>query len=349
MTPRPENPSYWVESTSDTVHPPLDRDLDIDIAVVGAGMVGITTAYLLRDAGLEVALIEADGMARGVTGYTTAKVTSGHSTIYQSLASKHGDDAARTYAQANEAAIDRVATWVEELSIECDFERKPNYVYCESPSDVSQIEMEVEAARAAGLPVSFVTESSLPFPIAGAVRQEDQAQFHPRKYLLALVDRFVSNGGLVFGDTRVTGVKEAEVCTVDTERGRSVRARRVVLATHYPILDRGLFFARVHPKRSYCVAGPIDASTDPGGMYISTEPSHSIRTTPSPEGPLLIVGGAGHAVGEDTDTGEKYAYLERWAAERFGLTDIRYRWSTQDGSTVDSLPYIGTQIGRAHV
>ena len=336
-----ENVSYWLSSASLPDFPTLDRDLDVDVAVVGGGIVGLTTALLLTRAGRKVAVLESLKLLHGTTGYTTAKVTSGHSLIYDSISSKHGDDAAMAYAAAQEAALQQMAAWVEEESIDCDFERRPNYVYCISEKDVPKIQAEAEAEDRAGLPSVLTTDTDLPFDVAAAIRQDNQAQFHPAKYLAHFATRITEGGAQIFEESRVTDVREGDPCEV-TANDRTIRCSQVVLATNYPILDRGLFFPRVHPKRSYCIAGPVDAAAAPTGMYISTEPTRSVRTTPFDGGRLLIIGGAGHTVGQDYETDENYSELERWASERFALTDIRYRWSSQDGTSVDELPYIGS-------
>lgn len=331
--------SYWVESVAAPPFAALAGGVDADVCVIGAGLVGITTAALLQEAGREVVLIEMDRAVQGVTGYTTAKVTSGHGLIYASVESAHGADVARGYAEANEAGLARIAALVERHEIDCDFERKANYAYCESPEDAGDIHAEVEAAARAGLDVALVTETSLPFPIAAAIELRDQAQFHPRKYLLALLNRFTTDGGRVFEKTRAMDIHEGEPCVVETIDGE-VRARHVVVATHYPFLDRALLFPRVHPKRSYVVAGPADRL--PEGMYISsTEPTRSVRTIPDGDRTLLLVSGEGHSTGQEYETEERYENLARWGADHFGLS-TEYRWSTQDGSSVDQLPYIGT-------
>ena len=335
--------SYWVESTSASTFPSLQGGTDAEVCVVGAGLVGITAAMLLQEAGRDVAIVEMDGVVAGVTAHTTAKVTSGHGLIYASLESAHGPDVARGYAEANEAGLARVASLVERYDVDCDFERKANYVYCERPEDASDVRDEVDAAARAGLDVSLVTESSLPFSIAAAVELRDQAQFHPRKYLLGLLAEFTKNGGRVYERTRATGIDEGEPCVVQT-LGGEVRARHVVLATHYPFLDRALLFPRVHPKRSYVVAGPADRL--PEGMFISsTQPTRSVRTIPDGERTLLLVSGEGHPTGQEYDTEERYDNLVRWGEEHFGLR-TEYRWSTQDGSSLDQLPYVGFSSGR---
>jgi glycine/D-amino acid oxidase-like deaminating enzyme/nitrite reductase/ring-hydroxylating ferredoxin subunit len=336
----PHHVSYWVESTPEKSFGPLTSDVTVDCAVIGAGITGLTTALLLQRAGLRVAVIEMDGIARGVSGYTTAKVTSLHGRIYSRLESKHGREAAAVYADANQAALGLVARLVREESIDCDFEAKANYTYCEDPSDLQKIEQEAEAASRAGLPVELVHETTLPYPIAGAVRLADQAQFHPRKYLLHVVDELERGGCLFFDDTRATGVDEGSPCKVETTGG-TVTADHVVVATHYTFLDRSMMFPRVHPKRSYALVGPVPAGNVPDGMFLSTEPSWSVRTVRDGDETLVLTGGSGHNVGQHYDTEERYESLAAWSREKLGMTEVRARWSTQDGSSVDSLPYIG--------
>ncbi|MFN2389851.1 MAG: FAD-dependent oxidoreductase [Actinomycetota bacterium] len=336
------NVSYWVDSTSSIEHPLLQGDVEADVAVIGAGIVGLTAGWLLKRAGKSVAVVEMDRLARGVSGYTTAKITAGHGLIYQELERKHGAEAARQYARANQLAVKLITERISEAGIDCDLERRSNYVYCESPDAGDKIKQEVEAAKRAGLDVSFTTELDLPYPVAAAIRLDDQAQFHPRKYLLGLAKDIPGEGSHIFENSRVTELNEGEPCEVSTEHGRVV-ARDVIIATHYPFWDRGLFFPRVHPKRSYALCAPIESSAESSGMYISSEqPTRSIRTIADGERRLLLVGGNGHAVGQKYDTEADYRDLESWTRERFGVEEITHRWSTQDGATVDMLPYAGT-------
>ena len=334
------NTSYWVETAPPSEFTQLTSDVSVDACVIGGGIVGITTAVLLKRAGKRVALLEMDRVLRGTTGYTTAKVTSGHSVIYSELEKKHGRDTARLYAQANEAGLAKIRELAE--GIDCDLETKANYVYSETAEELDSITKEVEAAQRAGLPASFVTETDLPYPVAGAVRQENQAQFHPLKYLDPLAKEIAGEGSFVFDRTTATDVDEGAPCCVRTEHG-SVSCEHVVVATNYPFLDRGLFFARVHPKRSYCVSGPVPDDKLVDGMYISTdEPTRSVRTIRDGDRTIMLIGGEGHNVGQEEDTEKRYRNLEDWARERFGMTQFTHRWSTQDGSPVDDIPYVGT-------
>ena len=340
--------SLWIESTAETDYPPLQGTVDVDVAVLGAGITGVTAATLLKRAGKTVALVDSKRVVRGVTGHTTAKLTSGHGLIYTALAKTFGPEGARGYAESNEAAIQLVTGLAKEFGIDCDLERRANLVYTEKADEVGQLEEEVEAASRAGLSVSYVTNTDLPFPIAAAIRLEDQAQFHPRKYLLPLVEAVAGDGSHVFEQTRALDVQQDDGCRVETDRGPIV-ARDVIVATHIPFLDRGLFFAKEHPQRSYAIAVPLGNTRVPEGMYINVSPpTRSIRTAPFEGGRLLLLGGEGHKPGEEPDTERRYRNLEEFARDAFGIADAPiHRWSTQDYATVDRLPYIGRLTRRS--
>jgi glycine/D-amino acid oxidase-like deaminating enzyme/nitrite reductase/ring-hydroxylating ferredoxin subunit len=312
----------------------------VDVAVVGGGIAGLSVAQLLVQDGLDVAVIDAGRVGRGVTAGTTAKLTSLHGLIYAKLESSFGEEGARIYGEANEAGLRHVAATADALGIECHLRRRPNYTYADSPDRLGDIEDEVEAARRAGLPVSYVDDVPLPFGVAGAVRFDDQAEFHPLEYLDGLADWLSERGCLILEHTVATGVTDAAPASVQTRRG-TIQADHVVVATHFPFLDRGLFFARVHPERSYAVAGPARGPV-PEGMYLSAgQPTRSIRFHPAAEGELVLVGGEGHKVGQGGPTGRRYAALEEFARRHFGVESIDYRWSTQDNMPLDGVPYVG--------
>lgn len=333
--------SYWIESTPETGYPRLDGDLEVDVAVVGGGITGVTAALLLQRAGKNVALLEMKRIARGATGYTTAKLTSGHNVIYTALERSFGVEGARTYAEANEGGLAQIRLLTEELGIDCDLETRANYVYASSTESAPEVEEEVKAARRAGLEASLVKKTSLPYRVAAAARLEHQAQFHPRKYVLGLAEAFSGDGGLVFEETRARDVGHGKPCTVLTQHG-VVRARDVIVASHLPFEDGGLYFARTHPQRSYAIAFPIGAESDPDGMFISAdEPTRSLRTTPANGGLLLlIVGGEGHKTGQG-DPAKSYRRLEDWARGHFPVESVPYRWATHDHVSVDRVPFVG--------
>jgi glycine/D-amino acid oxidase-like deaminating enzyme/nitrite reductase/ring-hydroxylating ferredoxin subunit len=332
--------SLWTHTAEGREFPPLDGSLAVDVAVVGGGIAGLSIAQLLVEEGLDVAVIDAGRVGRGVTAGTTAKISSLHGLTYAKLESSFGEEGARIYGEANEAGLRHLAATADALGIECDLRRKPNYTYADSPDDLGEIEDEVEAARRAGLPASYVDDVPLPFDVAGAIRFDDQAEFHPLKYLAGLVHWLSERGCRIFEHTVATGVSDGAPATVETTRG-TVRAEHVVVATHFPFLDRGLFFARVHPERSYAVAGSV-AGPVPEGMFLSAgQPTRSIRFHPGAGGELVLVGGEGHKVGQGGPTAERYAALEEFAREHFGVESVEYRWSTQDNMPLDDVPYVG--------
>jgi glycine/D-amino acid oxidase-like deaminating enzyme/nitrite reductase/ring-hydroxylating ferredoxin subunit len=339
---KPLRPSFWLESTPSTDYPPLEGGISVDVAVIGGGITGLTAGTLLKRAGKTVAVVESKRIVRGATGYTTAKVTAGHGLIYAELERTFGAEGARTYAQANQAAIERIFELAAAAGAECDLERKANYVYAETQDELDSIQQEVEAAQRAGLDASFVSETSLPYDVAGAIRLENQAQFHPRKYLLALAETIPGDGSHVFELTRALDVDEGEPCEVKTDRG-TLRARDVIVATHLPFLDRGFFFAKTYPHRSYAVAAPIAGASAPDGMFINSgTPTRSVRTIRDGERLLIQVGGNGHKAGTEEDTPQRYADLEWFLREQWPEAGaVEYRWSTQDYMPLDNVPYIG--------
>jgi glycine/D-amino acid oxidase-like deaminating enzyme/nitrite reductase/ring-hydroxylating ferredoxin subunit len=344
-------PSYWIATTPETDYPALDDGVSVDVAVIGAGITGVTAAVLLKRAGKTVALIDAKRIVLGATGYTTAKVTSGHGASYSAIRKAFGEDGARVYAEANEAGLARIAQFVDEDGIDCDFERRPNYVFAESEDEVAQLRQECEVERKAGLAASMVDETPLPFDVAAALKLEDQAQFHPRKYLLALAATIPGDGSHVFEQSRIRNVRQAAPCVVESDRARLL-AKDVVVATHLPFLDSGLFFTKTYPHRSYAVTAPLGDGADPQGMYINSGvPTRSIRTIPDGDRVLIQVGGNGHKVAEEDDTPVRYDQLEEFLREHWPQAgEVEHRWSTQDYMAHDKVPYVGRlRRGSEHV
>ncbi|MFJ4776278.1 FAD-dependent oxidoreductase [Streptomyces sp. NPDC088762] len=335
--------SYWMDTADFPAFPALTAAEEVDAAVIGGGIAGLSAAWELARAGLSVIVLEADRLAGGVTGHTTGKLTALHTAVYHTLRTEHGEDAARLYATSQSAALRHVIEVAGELGIECDLERRPALTYCVHPDGVDALRAEAEAARAAGLDASFVTETGLPYPVAGAVRVEDQAQFHPLAYLRGLVDDLVARRGRLYENTRVTDVEGGDPCRLTTASGVTVPARHVVVATHHPAFDDALLSTRLTQHRDLVIAGPLPADQDPDGMYITEEGGkRSVRTAPLADGRrLLIVTGEAFAPGSGTDTEAGYARLHAWTERNFPGTEITHRWAAQDNSSTDTLPLVG--------
>ena len=329
--------SPWLDGALDRERPALERDRPADVAVIGAGIVGVSAALELARDGADVVLLEGRRIGSGVTGNSTAKLSSLHGVHYDSLVSTHGADVGRVYAEANERGLARVRELVEELGIECDLRTKPNFTYTEDPGRVSTLRSEAEACRRAGLPVEVKTDTELPFPVAAAIRLDDQAEFDPVPYLYGIAGAVEAAGGTVHERTRATNVAGRRVTT---EAGPVVEAEHVVVATQIPVLDRGLFFAREHVQRSYGITARLDGPV-PQGMYLQNEsPSISLRPLRWNGEELLLVGGESHELGHG-EAAEKFESLERFARERFPVTGFEHRWSAHDFMPDDGLPYVG--------
>ena len=332
--------SLWVDTASETSYPQLDGPVEVDVAVVGGGIAGLTAALLLKRARVRVAVIEAGRVGTGVTGHTTGKVSALHRLVYGELRRSFGERGARTYGEANQAAIEKIAELVKAEAIECDFRRVANYTYAESAAALGQVREEAEIALELGLPAAYTDAPPLPFAARGAVRFDDQAQLHATKYLVGLARAVAGDGSHVFEESRVTKVDDGAPCRVETKHG-SITAEAAIVATNIPIADRGLFFARCHAHRSYLIALALDGELPEGTFISADEPLRSIMPHRAGDLDLLLVGGEGHRASDTVDAGERYRRLEAWARERFPVASLEYRWSTQDGQPIDGVPYIG--------
>jgi glycine/D-amino acid oxidase-like deaminating enzyme/nitrite reductase/ring-hydroxylating ferredoxin subunit len=329
--------SLWLDAMPARSLPPLAGNTTVDVAVLGGGITGLTTALLLKRRGMRVAVLEARRCGAGVTGNSTAKATALQSTVYSTISQRHGPAAAESYGQASLAAVHTIAELAAAERIDCDLHRRPAYTYALTSDDLGSIKAEAEAAHRAGLPVRLTDRLDLPYPVAGAVCLDDQIEFHPVRYLRGLVDAVHGDGSAVYEDTPATGVSFGTPAQVRTPCG-TVRADHVVIATHYPLLDRGLFFARLEQTRSYCIAAQL-SSPPPTGMSISAgSPVRSIRSHRG----LLVLGGESHQAGDDTAASpERYRALEAFARAHWPVERITHRWSAQDPSSYDKLPVIG--------
>lgn len=332
--------SVWLRALPAVGYPPLHGEAVADVAVIGAGITGLTTALLLKHAGLRVVVLEAGRVGAGVSGNNTAKVTALQATVYSTITARHGQAAAADYAAASLAGVELVATLTEREGIECELQRRPAYTYAISERERGTVAHEAATARAAGLRAVLEEHSSLdvPFPTYGAVRLDEQLLLHPLRYVSGLAAAVDGGGCRVHEHSRVLKVREGQPCRIHTAGG-VLSAERVVVATHYPLLDRGLHFARLETARSYCIAARLRTGAPPVGLAISAgSPSWSL----SRAGDLLIVAGQSHCAGQRGVGTRSYDRLAAFASQHWDVDAVIHRWSAQDSAADDKLPLIGS-------
>lgn len=341
--------SLWIATHKARAFPSLPADRTVDVAVIGGGITGLSTALLLKRAGLSVAVLEAGRVAEGVSGHTTAHITEVFDRSYEALIEDFGLEGARLAAESGKAALTRIEAFVREEAIACDFAKLSAYQFTEDPERVPELEAERVAAVSLGVEVALTHNVPLPFTVSGALRFDRQAQLHPRRYLLALALAIPGGGSHVFEHTRVTDIVDGEPCRVVTEKG-TVTARHVVVATHAP-LQSLLLQPKIAAYRSYVLALRMHpgAAADAGLFWDTEDPYHYIRWQPTDEGPLLIVGGEDHKTGQESDARARFEALLEYVSRRFKVASVLRRWSAQVIEPVDGLPYIGRDHGSTHV
>ena len=336
--------SLWVATTPQTDFPTLEADDTVyDLLIVGGGITGIAAAFYAIKRGLKTALIDKDRLAEWTTGYTTAKLTSQHYLIYDYLIKRHGQDVAQAYADANQRGIDRVELLCNELGIDSDFSRRNAYVFSGEENKIRDIRTEVDAAKSLSLPASFETTTELPFDVKAAIKFANQAQFHPRKFLLGLARAYVDDGGVIYENTEATDILPGEPNVVKTKQG-DLRARHVLQASGEPFWGGEVFEGRMWTKMSYALAVTLKNPQDyPEGLYITTDdPMRTIRSASYEGEPVMIFGGESHQYEEGSDEeDEHFRNLIEDVRKRYDVDQILFRWLAGDYMPYDRMPFIG--------
>ncbi|MET0447399.1 MAG: FAD-dependent oxidoreductase [Aeromicrobium sp.] len=343
--------SLWLDDAPAISSDPMPRESRHDTVVVGAGLTGLTTALLLARAGRSVAVLEARHVGAVATGNTTAKLSLLQGTKVSAIRRHHSRSVAQAYVDGNLEGQQWLLRYCEEHGVAV--QRRTAVTYANTALGVPRVRAEFEALQDAGIEAQWRDGfDELPYATRGGVSLADQAQFDPMELLAALAADVRSHGGVIHEGVRVTGVSTGTPCTITTDAG-TVVADDVVLATGIPILDRSLYFAKVTPLRSYCIAFEGVAAL-PEAMYLSADqPSRSLRTAPRADGrTLLIVGGSGHGVGRARSEQKHVDQLRRWTAKHFPKARETHWWSAQDYATSDHIPFVGAMPrggGRVYV
>ncbi|MFO0877454.1 MAG: FAD-dependent oxidoreductase [Gemmataceae bacterium] len=342
--------SCWISSAPQPEMEPLTENLRAEVCVIGAGIAGLTTAYLLAREGRQVVVLEAQPtIVPGESAHTTAHLTCVIDDRFSEVERIHGERILRLAVQSHQGAIDWIEWLIAEEKIACDFRRVDGYLILGPGDSEELLEKEADAARRIGLPFEWLSQPPLPGPRQRAsLRFPQQAQFHPLKYLEGLNQALLSRGGKVYTGSpvaRITGGKPGEVFT---RAGKSVICDAIVVATNTPINAITAIHTKQAPYTTYALAADIPVGDVPPGLYWDTlDPYHYIRTHPANDShDILIVGGCDHKTGQSPRPEEHQVRLERWAREHFPrMGPVRNRWSGQVMETIDGLAFIGRDPG----
>jgi glycine/D-amino acid oxidase-like deaminating enzyme/nitrite reductase/ring-hydroxylating ferredoxin subunit len=337
--------SLWREPRPRALGPPLNGPVRADVAVVGAGITGLTVALLLQREGRSVVLVEADRVGAGTSGATSAHVTSVLDVSYRALRGRLGTDRAAVVVAGAEAAFNFVKS-LAQSEVPCSFETWPAYRYTESQDAVGDLKAELEAADALGVPAAFTESVPVPFPARAGLLFPRQGAFDPMEYLVGLAELFTEKGGRLCERTRVMAFEEMNDSVVLETMGGLLTAAHTVLATHTP-LGINLVQSEIAPYRSYVLAFRT-GSPMPSGLFWDTEdPYHYLRSVRFQGQSVVLLGGEDHQTGKDDDPLDRYWRLEQFARERFREVEVIRRWSSQYYEPADGLPYIGrSPLGR---
>ncbi len=336
--------SLWRESYGDvTRYPEATEDTYADVVIIGAGITGLTAAYLLKQAGLSVVVLEKETVGSGTTGRTTGKVTSQHNTIYADMKQRLGEKLALHYAQANQTAVEMIEKIIKAEAIECDWQKDDSYIFTADRDRVPLLVREAEVAASLGLPASFELSTPLPFEVEGAVKFTDQAKMDAQKYLLGLARLVHDNGSSVHENSKVITFRDGDEPYVRTLQAK-ITAKCIIVATKipsFPLAARAGYAALEYPTESFSVAAPLDSELR--GMYISPDSDHHsilpIEVSGRPY--LIVVGAGGNIAGMRFGKRARYARLSNYASKHFQVGSITNMWSDMDYLPYDYYPLVG--------
>lgn len=332
--------SLWLDRESTLSPDPFQAGAKYDTVVAGAGLTGLVTALLLARSGQQVLVLEARYPGAVTTGNTTAKVSLLQGTVLASLSRQYPDKQVKAYVEANREGQAWLLRYLDENGV--PYQRRTAYTYATTGDGAERLREELIAATTAGLNVEYVRDAGLPFTIQGALMLAGQAQINPMDVLDTLLGDLRARGGSVVSGVRLRDAAGRGPLTIKTDHG-DVTADHLVLATGIPVLDRGLYFAKLKPQRSYAAALELPAGlTPPPGMYLSAEqPTHSLRDYEASGRRLLLVGGHGHHVGRTASEKSHLTGLLDWAGTHFPGASTTHTWSAQDYQATNLMPFFG--------
>lgn len=339
-----DNLSLW-ESISDkaVTYPKLSQNLEVDVAIIGAGITGITAALQLVNAGKKVVILEADRVGSGTTGFSTGNLYVPVQPYFQNIVNKFDLQTAKIIAQSRQFAIDYIEKNIQEKNISCNFSRRPWFLYTSETEKIPFLTKEVDVFKKMDFTIDYTTTLPLSLKFKKAAVLQNQARFNPLQYVRALAADLEKNNCKIFENSRVLSIEEKNVCTLKTADAK-VTAKNVLIATHTPIGINPiqLFTA---PYRSYVVAVHVKDNIYPEGHFWDLDASHHAicthATKPTNHPDLLLIAGSHHRTGQGKNMRLHYEELETYMRKHFAISEIAYRWSAQHYQAADDVPYIG--------
>jgi len=339
--------SYWHETAVNIKNLPKNdknniKNKKFDVLIIGAGIAGLTTAYLLRNSGYKIGIIEGGTIGYGTTGYTTAKLTIQHDIKYNYLINNFSLEEAKQYLKANKEGLNLIKEIINTNNIDCDFKEQTSYVYTTKEEEINTLKSELEAYKKLSIDGFFTDEINLPIKALGAIGVKNQGQFNPLKYLYSIYNILINSSCEIYENVRALNIEpHSKEHVVNTDCG-DIYANKIIVTTHYPFdNDFGLYFLRLYQEKSYAMA--IKTESKPfDGMYINiNDPIYSMRYHHSDKEDLLILTGGNHRVAITENEEDSYNDLENFLKENFKNYEVVSKWSTQDCMTYDKIPYVG--------
>ena len=336
--------SFWIINNQGESYPTLDKDIETEYLIVGAGLTGLHTAYMLSKQNKKIIVVESDKVGYGSSGRNTGKITSSHGLIYESISKKYGEEKARLYYEANEEGLRLIKDIVKKYNIDCNFEEVPSYIFTQDEDSLKQIKSEYKTCEKLQIPYEYLNKiEDFPIEIKGALKLDNQAQFNSKKYMDGLAKVVSSKGVDIYENTPVVGLeKDKDGYIVKTRNNKTIKAKIVVIASSNIWHDElGLYFTKEHAYRSYLTISKLNKPIAKG-MFINVEkPSKTVRTYTDKGQNYLVCGGFDHKTGKCDNESKIFDDIVDFAKNNFKIGIIEQRWSTQDYMATDNIPYIG--------
>lgn len=344
------NHSYWLSTINTSNYDSLNEDIHVDIGIVGGGITGITAAFLLSQSGFKVCVIDAKNLLHGTTGYTTAKITAQHGLIYDELIQHYGEEFALKYYEANKRAAQFISDTIHTYNIDASLTVEDAYLFTNDSAYMTKLENEKRAYEKLNIDHDLLETVQTPFQAERALVMKNQAHFHPLVYLRTLIEQCEINGVMFFENTRAIHINYSNHPNILCDNDKRIICNYVIQASHYPFFDGAKFFpVKMYASRSYVILIKPKKRLEKG-MYINAEmPTRSIRPIVIDGEPMLLISGENHKTGQsNVPMKEHYSNLITFAEETFGIDRLLLKWSAQDYTTLDKVPYIGKMTNDQH-